>query len=347
MQFMAARILRQWFLRHPSLRFPSPFMCFDKFVDLAAPIMYVNQELNRRGGVIMNAVTELLGCQYPIVQGAMGVICNPELVAAVSEAGGFGLLATVFTEDPEIVRNQIKATKALTKRPFGANLFIMNPLTPKFVDILYEEGVQTVTVSAGSPKQIIPILHERDMKCIVVVPSVAAAKGAEAAGADAIVAEGGESGGVQGFNAVSTLVLVPAVVDAVKIPVLAAGGIGDARAYRAALALGAEGVQVGTRFIASKECVAHKNYKQTIVDAPADGTGLLNMGRFQVRSLRTPLVENLMNQPDAPRPGFVGKVMEESWISGDLDAGPLAAGQVSGLISSIPSVEEIIQEMVL
>ncbi len=294
----------------------------------------------------MNAVTELLGCRYPVIQGAMGVICNPELVAAVSEAGGFGLLATAFAEDPEVLRNQIRDTKQLTNKPFGCNLFVMNPLAQEFSKVLAEEDVRTVTVSGGSPKVLMPLLHDLGIKVIVVAPTVEGAKGAEALGADAIVAEGAESGGVQGFKGVSTMVLVPAVVDAVKIPVIAAGGIGDSRGYKAALALGAEGVQMGTRFIATKECIAHSLYKQTIIDSSETGTGLVSMGRFQVRALRTPLAEELIKNTEAPRPGFTRKVMEEAWITGGLDVGLLPAGQVAGLISGTPSVEDIIQEMI-
>jgi NAD(P)H-dependent flavin oxidoreductase YrpB (nitropropane dioxygenase family) len=294
----------------------------------------------------MNAVTELLGCRYPVIQGAMGVICNPELVAAVSEAGGSGLLATAFAEDPEVLRNQIRDTKQLTNEPFGCNLFVMNPLAQEFSKVLAEEDVRTVTVSGGSPKVLMPLLHDLGIKVIVVAPTVEGAKGAEALGADAIVAEGAESGGVQGFKGVSTMVLVPAVVDAVKIPVIAAGGIGDSRGYKAALALGAEGVQMGTRFIATKECIAHSLYKQTIIDSSETGTGLVSMGRFQVRALRTPLAEELIKNTEAPRPGFTRKVMEEAWITGGLDVGLLPAGQVAGLISGTPSVEDIIQEMI-
>jgi NAD(P)H-dependent flavin oxidoreductase YrpB (nitropropane dioxygenase family) len=294
----------------------------------------------------MNAVTELLGCRYPVIQGAMGVICNPELVAAVSEAGGFGLLATAFAEDPEVLRNQIRDTKQLTNEPFGCNLFVMNPLAQEFSKVLAEEDVRTVTVSGGSPKVLMPLLHDLGIKVIIVAPTVEGAKGAEALGADAIVAEGAESGGVQGFKGVSTMVLVPAVVDAVKIPVIAAGGIGDSRGYKAALALGAEGVQMGTRFIATKECIAHSLYKQTIIDSSETGTGLVSMGRFQVRALRTPLAEELIKNTEAPRPGFTRKVMEEAWITGGLDVGLLPAGQVAGLISGTPSVEDIIQEMI-
>lgn len=294
----------------------------------------------------MSKVTDLLGSQYPIIQGAMGVICNPELVAAVSEAGGFGLLATAFAKDTEAVREQAKVTKKLTNRPFGANLFMMNPLTENFAKVLAEEGIKTVTVSGGSPKALIPLLRDLGLNVIIVVPTVEVARGAEGLGADAVVAEGSESGGVQGFKGVSTMVLVPAVVDEVNIPVIAAGGISDSRGYKAALALGAEGVQIGTRFIATKECIAHAVYKDTIVAAGDTGTGLVNMLRFQIRALRTPLVERLLKGQESSMPDFTWQAMEDSWIKGDLEAGVLPAGQVAGRISAISSVREIIKEIV-
>ena len=294
----------------------------------------------------MSRVTELLGSRYPIIQGAMGVICNPELVAAVSEAGAFGLLATAFAQEPEAVRSQVQATKKLTNKPFGANLFVMNPLAQEFAKVFAEEGVKTVTVSGGSPKALIPLLRELGMKIIVVVPTVGVAQGAEGLDADAIVAEGAESGGVQGLKGVSTMVLVPAVVDAVKVPVIAAGGIGDSRGYKAAMALGAEGVQVGTRFIATKECIANAMYKQRIVESGDTGTGLVDMGRFRIRALRTQLVEKMIKGEMGPDNIFTPTAVEAAWLKGDLEAGVLPAGQVAGLISGILAVGEVIEEMV-
>lgn len=294
----------------------------------------------------MSRVTDLLGSRYPLIQGAMGVICNPELVAAVSDAGGFGLLATAFARDLETVRSQVKATKQLTDKPFGANLFVMNPLAPKFAQVLSEEGVKTVTVSGGSPKALIPLLRELGMKAVVVVPTVGVAQGAEGLGADAIVAEGAESGGAQGFKGVSTMVLVPAIVDAVKVPVIAAGGIGDSRGYKAAMALGAEGVQVGTRFIATKECIANAIYKKRIVESEETGTDLVDMGRFRIRALRTQLAEKIIKGERGPDNIFTTEAIEAAWLKGDLEAGVLASGEVAGLISGIPAVREVIEEMV-
>lgn len=294
----------------------------------------------------MNPVTQMLGCQRPIILGAMGVICNPKLVAAVSEAGGYGLLATAFLQNVDVLRGQVQETKKLTGKPFGANIFAMNPLVPDIIDILVEEGVQAVTVSGGSPKGIIPMLHEKSIKAIVVVPTAEVARKAEALGADAIVAEGSESGGMQGFKGASTLVLVPAVADLVKIPVIAAGGIGDSRGYKAAFALGAQGVQVGTRFIATKECIAHTNYKDIIVESQETGTGLVDLGRFRIRALQTKLVDGLIQGTENTDKVFTSEAVEESWLEGDIGAGVLPAGEVSGLISSVPTVRELIDEMV-
>jgi enoyl-[acyl-carrier protein] reductase II len=294
----------------------------------------------------MSRVTNLLGCTYPIVQGAMGVICNPEFVAAVSEAGGFGLLATAFAKDPEKVRAQVRATNEHTSKPFGANLHVMNPRAFDFAQVLADEGIKAVTISGGSPKDMIPFCHERDIKVMIVVPTAKFARQSEEIGADAIVAEGSESGGMQGFGGPSTMVLVPMVVDSVKVPVLAAGGIAESRGFKAALALGAEGVQIGTRFIATKECIAHQNYKDTIVNASETGTGLLNLGRFQLRALKTPFVDKALSGEQMPASGFVGADLEESWIKGNLDSGALPAGQVAGMIQNIPSVKEIINEII-
>lgn len=181
---------------------------------------------------------------------------------------------------------------------------------------------------------------------IAVVPTVDAAVKAESLGADALVAEGSESGGVQGFNGVSTMALVPAVADRAKVPVIAAGGIADSRGYRAALALGEEGVQIGTRFIATEECVAHEIYKKTIVDAEETGTYLVNLGRLQIRALRTPMVDQVLAGQSVGMETFSGEAMEGAWVNGDIKAGFLLAGQICGLVHSITSVREIIEEMV-
>jgi enoyl-[acyl-carrier protein] reductase II len=294
---------------------------------------------------MQNRVTEMLGCKYPVIQGAMGIISNPEMVAAVSEAGGYGLLATAFADNIEIVQNQVTATKKLTDKPFGVNLFMMNPLSDEFARLLADEGIKAVTLSGGSPKTLLPLLHELGISAMVVVPATKVALSAVAHGADAIVAEGSESGGIQGYQGASTMVLTPAVVDAVDVPVIAAGGIGDSRGYRAALALGAEGVQVGTRFIAAQECIAHAVYKDIIVQSAETGTELLDVGRMRVRALNTPLVQKITAGEDVGNAVF-GEAMEGSWLRGDVDAGVLPAGQISGLVSGVATVKDIVEEMV-
>ncbi len=236
----------------------------------------------------MNPITEMLGCERPIIQGAMAGISNPEMVAAVSEAGGYGLLASGGLPGEDALKVQLQAVRKLTDKPFGVNLVAMNPNSVAYVDVLADFGIKAVTTSAGSPAQLIPLLREKGIKAIHVVPTAALAAKVEAAGADAVVAEGTESGGMQGLNGVSTMVLIPAVVDAVSIPVLAAGGIVDSRGYKAAFALGAVGVQVGTAFMTSKECVIHADVKNLLVDAAETDTVLLRRGRICSRSVRTP-----------------------------------------------------------
>jgi enoyl-[acyl-carrier protein] reductase II len=297
----------------------------------------------------MDDITGLLGCRYPIIQGAMSVICNPEMVAAISEAGGYGLLATGFQSDPDLLVSQIRAVREFTEKPFGpfgANLMALNPDSPKFAEVLVEAGIKAVTTSAGSPKDLVSLLKPHGVKILHVVPNVDNAIKAQDAGVDAVIAEGSESGGIQGYQGASTMVLVPMVVDAVNIPVVAAGGIGDARGYRAAFALGAKGVQVGTRFVASKECISHRNYKEAICEAKETDTVLVERDRVRVRALRTPLSEELLKRRGDSISMPSAESLNKAWTEGDLKADVLAAGQVAGMIKSVKSVREIIVEMV-
>ena len=294
----------------------------------------------------MNEITGMLGCRQPVIQGAMGMISNTEMVAAVSEAGGFGLLATGFLKGEEEFRQQIEAVKRLTDKPFGLNLPAWKPESMAYARIVAETGLRAVTTSAGSPEPLVPFLKELGLTVLHVVPDVEGALRAEAAGADAIIAEGTESGGVQGTNGVSTMVLVPAVVDAVKVPVAAAGGIADSRGYRAALALGAKGVQAGTVFIASRECMAHANIKEYLCRARETDTVLMGRDRTRVRIVRTPLVEQALKEPEGWTMEASRGRQGEVWWEGDLTAGPFSAGQVVGLIKEVRTVREIIEEMV-
>jgi enoyl-[acyl-carrier protein] reductase II len=294
----------------------------------------------------MYEITEMLGIRHPVIQGAMNPISNPEMVGAVSEAGGFGLLATGLKQ-PEAVRQEIEAVQGITNKPFGINIQTWTPTALSLAEAAADKGLPAVTLSAGSPVKVCHYLKDRGVKSLAVVPNVVNAVKSEKAGVDAIIAEGTESGGVQGRNGVSTLVLVPMVVDAVRLPVLAAGGIGDARGFRAALALGAKGVQIGTRFIASHECIAHAKVKEALCQAEETDTILFAQSQKTLsRVLRTPLVEKFLEgRAMFDREMFQANPME-AWFRGNLELGFVSFGQVAGLIKEVKSVKAIIEEMV-
>lgn len=290
----------------------------------------------------MNQVTEMLGTEYPIIQGAMAGYSNPELVAAVSEAGGYGLLASGGVSGENELRSQMEAVRKLTNKPFGVNLMAMNPNSPKYVDLVADFGITTVTTSAGSPAKLIPLLHDRGIKVIQVVPTAALAAKVEAMGVDAVVAEGTESGGMQGANGVATMVLVPAVVDSVEIPVIAAGGIVDSRGYKAAFALGAQGVQVGTAFMVSKECIVQEDIKNLMIEAAETDTTLMGSGRAYSRTLLTPEIKKLLEaeKSSSKVSGPSRAALREEGLS------TTSVGQCVGLLKGIRSVKEIVEEMV-
>lgn len=293
----------------------------------------------------MNPITEMLGSRYSIIQGAMAGISNPEMVAAVSEAGGYGLLASGSMSGADELRAQIENVRKITDKPFGINLMAMNPRSPEYIDVLADCGIKAVTASAGTPERLTTPLHEKGIKVIHVVPSVEYALVAERAGVDAVVAEGTESGGMQGLNGVATMVLVPAVVDALKIPVLAAGGITDSRGYRAAFALGAVGVQIGTAFMVSKECIIHDNVKNLLIEAAETDTVLLRRGRVCSRAVRTPYVKENLEGTDEIPSSYRGDWYNAA-ADGDISCTSVPAGQCIGLLRKVRSVKEIIEEMV-
>jgi len=299
--------------------------------------------------MIKTALSELLGIEHPIVQGGMAWVSTAELVATVSEAGGLGILAA-GNAPPDYVRDQIRQTIAMTSKPFGVNIPLFTPYLDEVLDICIEERVAVVATGAGSPGTFIPQLKEAGLKVMPVVSSVALAKRLERMGADALVAEGMESGGHIGD--VGTLPLVPQVVDAVKVPVIAAGGIADGRGLAAALALGAAGVQMGTRFIATTECIAHQNYKEKIVKARDRSTMTTGYSLgHPVRAIRNPMARKFgeMENTSCSEEDIIefgtGKLrlaVEE----GDLVNGSLMAGQSSGLVQDIVTVKEVIERMV-
>ena len=213
---------------------------------------------------IRTQLCDMLGIEYPIIQGGMAWVATAELAAAVSEAGGLGLIGA-GSAPPDIVRKEVHKARALTDKPFGVNVYFMSPFAEQVIDVLIEERVPVVTTGAGSPAKYVPRFKDAGMKVLALVASVNLAKRLARAGVDALVAEGMECGGHIGD--IATMPLVPQIVDAVDIPVVAAGGIVDGRGLVAALALGAVGVQIGTRFICASECTVHPNYKQAVIKA--------------------------------------------------------------------------------
>jgi len=291
---------------------------------------------------------EILGCRYPIIQGPIGELNNPKMVAAVSEAGAFGMLALGFVSDVGKVRKMIAEVRELTDKPFGANLMIaMNPNNDAILEVLAEAGIKTVTTSAGSPKKIYPKIKELGMKVLhVILAAPLAAKAAEA-GADGVVVSGTESGGLRTTGPESTnMILIPLVCDLVDVPVVAAGGIADRRGYRAALALGAQGVQIGTALLASEESPASKSWKEAIIACSDAGTTLLPMGGMAMRTIINPKLVKLMATGADLTQEYNMMNAGKAWTTGDFDLYPAGAGQVSALIKEIRPVKDIIEGMV-
>lgn len=294
-------------------------------------------------------ITELLGIEYPIIQGGMAWVAEYHLAAAVSEAGGLGIIGAA-SAPPEVVREQIQKVKELTDKPFGVNVMLMNPNAPEVAQVVVEEGVKVVTTGAGNPGKSIDMWKEAGVKVIPVVASVAMAKMMERGGADAVVAEGTESGGHIG--SATTMTLVPQVVDAVKIPVIAAGGIGDGRGLAAAFMLGAEAVQMGTRFVVAKESIVHPNYKERIIkakDIDSEVTG--RSTGHPIRVLRNQMTREYLKMEEE------GVGLEElerltlgslrsAVMDGDVVKGSLMAGQIAGLVSKEQTCKEMIEEIV-
>lgn len=293
-------------------------------------------------------VTELLGMEKPIIQGGMAWVAESHLAAAVSEAGGFGLIGAA-NAPADVVRNYIREAKELTDRPFGVNIMLLSPFADDIAQVVVEEGVAAVTTGAGNPEKYMAQWKEADIKVIPVVASVALAKRMERCGADAVVAEGTESGGHIGQS--TTMTLVPQVVDAVSIPVIAAGGIADGRGFAAAMMLGAEAVQMGTRFCVSNECVIHENYKERILkakDIDSEVTGRSH--GHPVRGLRNKMTREYLKL-EASGASFeeLEKLtlggLRKAVVEGDTDQGSVLAGQIAGMVNRRQSCREIIDEI--
>ena len=293
-------------------------------------------------------VTELLKIEYPIIQGGMAWVAEHHLAAAVSEAGGFGLIGAA-SAPPEIVREEIRKAKELTDKPFGVNIMLLNPNADEVAKIVVEEGIQAVTTGAGNPEKYMPMWKEAGVKVIPVVASVAMAKRMERYGADAVVAEGMEAGGHIGNQ--TTMALIPQIVDAVNIPVIAAGGIGDGPGVAASFMLGAEGVQMGTRFVVADESIVHDNYKDRIVKAKdIDSVVTGQSTGHPVRCLRNQMTKEYIKKEQEGVPfeeleRMTLGSLRKAVMDGDILNGTVMAGQIAGLVSKRQSCKEILQEI--
>lgn len=295
----------------------------------------------------MSELLKMLGCRYPIIQGPIGTFNSPKMVAAVCEAGGYGLLAVGFLHHADEIKKLIDEVRELTDKPFGANVVLMNPHCAEFLEILADTGVKTVTTSVGSPKAIYPVIHDLGMKGIHVILALQHAISAVAAGADALVVASSEAGGLRSLNSESsTMVLVPLVADHVNVPIVAAGGIADSRGYQAAFALGAQGVQVGTRFLASLESPASEQWKKAIVECPDGGTGLIPLSDMKLahRLIITPWIKERLADPAAKN--IADELDRNPDATGNYERAAYGAGQISALIRDIKPIRAIIEEMV-
>lgn len=299
--------------------------------------------------MIHTEICDLLGIEYPIFQGGMAWVSDASLAGAVSNAGGLGIIAGM-NSNGEQLREQIHKIREITNKPYGVNVMLMSPYADEVAQVVVEEKVPVVVTGAGLPSKYIKTWVENGLKVVPVVPSVAIARMCERMGACAVVAEGGESGGHVGD--LTTMALTPQVVDAVKIPVLAAGGIGDGRGVAAALMLGAKGVQVGTRFLVATECTIHENYKQRVLKAKDIDT--IVTGRrlgHPVRGLKSPVtrrMQDLEYSADFTAEEFekmgVG-AMRKAAREGDEQNGSFMCGQIAGLVNKEQPAAEIIREM--
>lgn len=298
--------------------------------------------------MIKTKICELIGIEYPIFQGGMAWTSTGELAAAVSESGGLGIIGS-GQAPASWLKHEIATVKAITKKPFGVNVMLMSPFVDEVMQVILEERVPVITTGAGNPGKFIPMLKEVGTKIIPVVASVALAKRLEKAGVDALIAEGTESGGHIGE--IGTFPLVPQVVDAVKIPVIAAGGIMDGRGLVAALALGAEGVQMGTRFMCAEECTISPLVKDKIIKAKDRSTVITGRSTgHPVRCLENNFTREIDQHERAGMPAEeleklgVGK-LRLAMVDGDIDNGSIMAGQIAGAVGRIESAESIIQDV--
>jgi enoyl-[acyl-carrier protein] reductase II len=299
----------------------------------------------------MNQITQLFNIKYPIVQGGMVWVSGWKLASAVSNAGGLGLIGA-GSMYPDVLREHIQKCKKATDNPFGVNIPMLYPQVDELMDIIVEEDVKIVFTSAGNPKTWTSFLKEKGITVVHVVSSVKFAIKAEAAGVDAVVCEGFEAGGHNGREETTTFTLIPMVKESITIPVIAAGGIGNGRGMLAAMVLGADGVQIGSRFAASKESSAHVNFKQKIIDVKDGDTHLTLKELAPVRLIKNKFYREIQalykeNPTKEELIGLLGRARAKKGIfEGDLDNGELEIGQIAGIINNISSAKDILEEIV-
>ena len=298
--------------------------------------------------MIHNQLCDLLEIEHPIIQGGMAWVATGELAAAVSQAGGLGVIGA-GNAPADVVREEIKKVKEVTDKPFGVNVMLLSPYVDEVVEVVVEEEVPVITTGAGNPAKYLDDFKSVGAKVIPVVPSVGLARRMARYGVDAVIAEGNEAGGHIGR--LNTMALVPQIADAIDLPVIAAGGVADGRGFAAALSLGAQGVQMGTRFVCAEECIAHDNYKEAIINAKdRDAVVTGRSTGHPVRNLKNKLTRQIqkLEKKDADKEKIeelgIGR-LRQAVIDGDVDEGSVMAGQVAGMISEIEPAADIIDEI--
>ena len=300
--------------------------------------------------MVKSRICEILGIRYPVFQGGMAWVADASLAAAVSDAGGLGLISSI-NAGTEAVRNEVRKCREMTDKPFGVNIMLQAPNAEEIAHMVIEEGVKIITTGAGSPAKYMPMWKEAGVKVIPVVASVALALKMQQAGADAVVAEGAESGGHVGE--LHTMSLVPQVVDALDIPVVAAGGICDGRGAAAAFMLGAEAIQVGTRFLSAEECNVHPEYKEKILKATDISTIVTGKSLgHPVRSLKTPFSKTFAKMENDPSVSqedilaFGSGALRKAVQDGDRN-GSYMAGECAGMVRKIEPAKDIVEDLIL
>ncbi|WP_035051139.1 nitronate monooxygenase [Carnobacterium pleistocenium] len=296
----------------------------------------------------MSTICEMLGIEYPIFQGAMARIATHKIAGAVSEAGGLGILGSGGWSADQL-REEIRLTREITKKPFAVNLMLQMPNCDELAQVILDENIKIVTTGAGSPKKYIPVFKEAGIKVIPVIASVRHAIKMQAAGVDAVVAEGQEAGGHIGQT--STMSLLPQIVDAIDIPVLGAGGVGDGRSLAAIYALGAQGIQVGTLFLSAEECPIPDSYKQRLINSIDTDTIVTGRkAKDPVRSLKNSMLEKfyqleMENAPHEELEKLTLGSLSRAVYDGDMETGSAMAGEIAGMIKNIRPAKQIIEEL--